>query len=133
MNSRTKREHIDLNIRTTVWYDYFITGNQYLAIAINLKDPKDAHYFDIDPEVNNDAFVRACGWAYPGCDYTEEEPSNAKRDDKDLCHAYPYPHYQVGHPTEELIQKVEICGGLASNYQIADEEDAAREFLNRKD
>lgn len=62
---RTERRH-PMNIRTTVWYDYFITGNQHLAIAINLKDEKDAHYFTIDPEVNNDAFVRACGWAYPG-------------------------------------------------------------------
>jgi len=46
--------------------EYEIRGNQHIAIAINVNDPKDAHYFTIDPEVNNDAFIRACGWAYPG-------------------------------------------------------------------
>jgi hypothetical protein len=44
--------------------DYEIRGNQYVAIAVNVNDAKDSHYFTIDPEVNNDAFVRACGWAY---------------------------------------------------------------------
>lgn len=44
--------------------DYEIRGNQFIAIAINVNDPKDAHYFTIDPDVNNNAFVRACGWAY---------------------------------------------------------------------
>lgn len=44
--------------------NYEIYGNKYVAIAINVLDPKDSHYFTIDPEANNDAFVRACGWAY---------------------------------------------------------------------
>lgn len=44
--------------------DYEIYGNMYIAIAVNVNNPKDSHYFDIDPEVNNNAFVRACGWAY---------------------------------------------------------------------
>lgn len=44
--------------------DYEIRGNQHIAIAINVNDPKDVHWFDIDPDVNNDAFIRACGWAY---------------------------------------------------------------------
>jgi len=106
------------NIRTTVWYGYFITGNQYLAIAINLEDEKDVHYFDIDPDVNNDAFVRACGWAYPGEGSEDEAREFLNRKELILERKF-------------SDQKVEICGGLASNYQIADEE--AREFLNRKD
>lgn len=44
--------------------NYEIRGNQYIAIAISANDPKDAHYFDIDPDCNNNAFIRACGWAY---------------------------------------------------------------------
>lgn len=44
--------------------DYEIYGNQFVAIAVNVNNPKDSHYFDIDPEVNNNAFIRACGWAY---------------------------------------------------------------------
>lgn len=55
-------------VRKKIVGKYEIHGNQYVAIAVNRDDPKDSHYFDIDPEVNNDAFVRACGWAY--------EPSN---------------------------------------------------------
>jgi hypothetical protein len=44
--------------------DYEIRGNQYVAIAVNVNNPKDSHYFDIDPDVNNNAFIRAQGWAY---------------------------------------------------------------------
>ena len=44
--------------------DYEIYGNQHVAIAVNVFNPSDSHYFTIDPEVNNDAFIRACGWAY---------------------------------------------------------------------
>lgn len=47
-------------------HGYIIAGNQFIAIAINVDDSKDVHYFDIDPEVNNNAFIRAIGWAYPG-------------------------------------------------------------------
>jgi hypothetical protein len=43
--------------------EYEIRGNKYVAIAINVKNPLDSHRFDIDPDVNNNAFVRACGWA----------------------------------------------------------------------
>ena len=49
-------------VQETVVGDYEIRGNQYVAIAINVKNPKDSHYFD--PDVNNNAFIRACGWAY---------------------------------------------------------------------
>lgn len=51
-------------VQETVVGDYEIRGNQYVAIAINVKNPSDSHLFDIDPDVNNNAFVRACGWAY---------------------------------------------------------------------
>lgn len=51
-------------VQETVVGDYEIRGNQYVAIAINVNNPKDSHYFDIDPDVNNNAFIRACGWAY---------------------------------------------------------------------
>ena len=44
--------------------DYEIRGNKFIAIAINVNNPEDVHYFDIDPDVNNNAFIRACGWAY---------------------------------------------------------------------
>ena len=44
--------------------EYEISGNQFIAIAINKTNPKDSHWFEIDPDVNNDAFIRACGWAY---------------------------------------------------------------------
>lgn len=63
-------------MRHTTYHGYFISGNQYLAIAISVTDPTDVHYFDIDPEVNNDAFVRAMGWAYPGppvCPHCDKE------------------------------------------------------------
>ena len=63
---RKEVESLSSVVRQLDWYGYRIIGNEYLAIAVNLKDPKDAHYFTIDPEVNNDAFVRAQGWAYPG-------------------------------------------------------------------
>jgi hypothetical protein len=51
-------------LRTAYYEGYIVTGNQYLAIAINVDNPQDVQIFAIDPEVNNDAFIRACGWAY---------------------------------------------------------------------
>lgn len=51
-------------IRTERVGDYAVCGNQHVAIAINVNNPADSHYFTIDPDVNNDAFVRACGWAH---------------------------------------------------------------------
>jgi len=46
--------------------DYEIRGNKYVAIAININDAKDSHYFDIDPDVYNNAFNRAIAWAFEG-------------------------------------------------------------------
>jgi len=43
--------------------EYNIVGNKNYAFACHLIGPPD-HYFTRDPEVNDDAFVRACGWAY---------------------------------------------------------------------
>lgn len=43
---------------------YEIYGNQFVAIAMNVNDAADPHHFGIDPDVNNNAFIRACGWAY---------------------------------------------------------------------
>jgi hypothetical protein len=51
-------------METTLYCGYYIAGNQHLAIAINEDDPKDVHYFFIDPDVNNNAYIRAQGWAY---------------------------------------------------------------------
>ena len=51
-------------METTLYCGYYIAGNQHMAIAINAEDPTDVHYFTIDPDVNNDAYVRAQGWAY---------------------------------------------------------------------
>jgi len=48
------------------YWGWLIIGNKHIAIAINLEDETDTHHFERDPEVNNDAFTRALGWAYPG-------------------------------------------------------------------
>jgi len=53
-------------METILYCGYHIAGNQHIAIAINANDPTDVHYFDIDPDVNNDAYERAQGWAYDG-------------------------------------------------------------------
>lgn len=59
----------------TTYCGYHISGNENIAIAINVNDPTDVHWFDRDPEVNDNAFVRAMGWAYPGpSDNPEDEP-----------------------------------------------------------
>jgi hypothetical protein len=49
-------------------HGYHFAGNYHIAIAINIKDPSDAHYFT---KVEADGFeqgalTRAIGWAYPG-------------------------------------------------------------------
>ena len=49
-----------------IYHGYYIAGNKYIAIAINIDNPEDVHYFHIDPDVNNNAYVRAKGWAFPG-------------------------------------------------------------------
>lgn len=43
---------------------YQITGNKNYAFALNTTNQNDKHYFTRDPDVNDDAFIRACGWAY---------------------------------------------------------------------
>jgi hypothetical protein len=53
-----------VNMNTITYHGYHIAGNKYFAIAINVNDPSDVNWFDIDPDVNNDAFIRAQGWAY---------------------------------------------------------------------
>ena len=56
-------------METITYHGYYIAGNKYLAIAINVNDPTDVHYFDIDPDVNNNAYIRAQGWAFEPEDY----------------------------------------------------------------
>jgi hypothetical protein len=51
-------------IREKVVESYRIVGNKNYAFACNMNDDKDNHYFTRDPDVNDDAFIRACGWAY---------------------------------------------------------------------
>lgn len=57
-----------MDAQKTIVDHWFIVGNQQYAFAINMNDEKEIHYFDIDPEVNNNAYIRAQGWAYPGSD-----------------------------------------------------------------
>lgn len=57
---------MSLNSRTIVVDYWFVVGNEEYAFAINMRDQSDVHYFRRDPDVNNDAFIRACGWCYPG-------------------------------------------------------------------
>ena len=60
-------------IETTYVDGYVISGNHYVAIAINMTDPSDAHYFYLDDcivdikdgkNVVQSAFITAQGWAY---------------------------------------------------------------------
>lgn len=60
-------------VRERIWWGYRIIGNQQAAIAIDIVDSTNTQYFDIDPEVNNDAFIRACGWAYINHDTLQDE------------------------------------------------------------
>jgi hypothetical protein len=53
--------------------NYVVSGNKHVAIAVNIFNAEDSHYFDIDPEVNNNAFVRACGWAFEPDDNSDIE------------------------------------------------------------
>lgn len=52
-----------LENRQRHWYGWFVIGNEDYAFAS--KD-NEIHHFTRDPDVNNDAFIRACGWCYPG-------------------------------------------------------------------
>lgn len=56
----------DITSQKTIVDHWFIVGNQEYAFAINMNDETEIHCFDIDPEVNNNAYIRAQGWAYPG-------------------------------------------------------------------
>jgi hypothetical protein len=51
-------------IRQDLVAAYHIIGNKNYAFALNRTNAKDHHYFTRDPDVNDDAFIRACGWAY---------------------------------------------------------------------
>lgn len=55
-----------LNSRTRTVDYWFVVGNEEYAFAINMRDQNDVQYFTRDPDVNNDAFIRACGWCFPG-------------------------------------------------------------------
>ena len=61
VSNRVKRER---KTHFRIVGDYEISGNAMVAIAINRNNPLDSTYFTIDPEVNNNAFICACGWAY---------------------------------------------------------------------
>lgn len=64
-----------------LYYGYYIVGNEKVAIAINENDPDDSHTFTRDPGVNNNAYIRAMGWAYPGEGDEEEIPLTLERKD----------------------------------------------------
>ncbi len=53
-------------METCIYQGYHIAGNINLAIAISVTDPSDCHWFDRDPDVNNNAYIRAKGWAWAG-------------------------------------------------------------------
>ncbi len=59
-------ENVSPGLRCKTVNGYFVIGNQHLAAAFNVDDSADAHHFGIDPDVNNDAFIRAIGWTFPG-------------------------------------------------------------------
>ena len=61
-----------MNNRTRNYHGYFIVGNEEYAFAVSLTNKKDIHHFHRDPDVNNDAFIRACGWAYDPSDENEK-------------------------------------------------------------
>jgi hypothetical protein len=51
-------------MKMIVYCGFEIAGNADLAIAINVDDPSDCHTFTRDPDCNDNAFKRACGWAF---------------------------------------------------------------------
>jgi hypothetical protein len=58
-------------MKTETVNGYEIAGNEFLAIAINVENPKDAHYFTPGeqpfPSIPGlDAFERAVVWTSPG-------------------------------------------------------------------
>ncbi len=64
LNEHTHTQRYNATMETITYHGYYIAGNKHLAIAINVNDPTDVHYFDIDPDVNNNAYIRAQGWAF---------------------------------------------------------------------
>jgi hypothetical protein len=66
MNTQTPDSEMDIES----CHGYHFAGNYWVAIAINIKDPSDAHYFT-NQTASADGFeqgalTRAIGWAYPG-------------------------------------------------------------------
>ncbi len=56
-------------MNTTTVGEYEIAGNDYVAIAINVNNPDDAHYFIYEAPGDHNlssAFDKAVAWASPG-------------------------------------------------------------------
>ncbi len=57
-----------MNNRKTYWHGWTIVGNEDYAFASSPPHhnelPEQIHHFTRDPDVNDDAFIRAMGWAY---------------------------------------------------------------------
>lgn len=49
-------------MKTTIINGYHVAGNEYLAIAINVEDPKDAHYFIPVKIGMNNAYDQTIWW-----------------------------------------------------------------------
>ena len=63
----------DSDMDIEVCHGYQIAGNYYLAIAISVDDPTDTHCFTnqtMMDGIEQGAFTRAIGWAYPGPELT---------------------------------------------------------------
>lgn len=75
MTDKTEQPDSDMDLE--IRHGYQFAGNYWVAIAINIKDPKDSHYFtnqtmEVDG-IEQGAFTRAIGWAYPGPPCNDEE------------------------------------------------------------
>ena len=55
-------------MKTTLVNDYHVAGNEFIAIAININDPKDAHYFTPCKVGLNHAYEQAMVWTSLGID-----------------------------------------------------------------
>jgi hypothetical protein len=57
-----------LKLKTTIYHGYHIAGNDHLAIAINVSNPEDVHWFTPQTmekdDIEQDAYTRAKVWAY---------------------------------------------------------------------
>lgn len=72
-------------MNNTIYHSYHVAGNENVAIAISEADPDDAHYFTRDPDVNDNAYVRALIWAYPGPDPEPEMSEDEKQEGVEGC------------------------------------------------